>query len=105
MADIIFIKNALSQGCLGSSVGSVSDFGSGRGLTVHELEPCGELSALSTEPALGILSPSLSAPPSLVLSLSLSKINIKKNALSLDHKRVYCYRQEGSYCLNGNLIF
>ena len=89
MADIIFIKNALSQGCLGSSVGSVSDFGSGRGLTVHELEPCGELSALSTEPALG----------------TLSKINIKKNALSLDHKRVYCYRQEGSYCLNGNLIF
>ena len=37
------------------------------------------LTAQSLEPASDSVSPSLSAPPPLMLSLSLSKINIKKN--------------------------
>ena len=49
------------------------DFGSGHGLTVRELKPhmgfCGD----GAEPAWDSLSPSLSAPCSLSLSLSLSQ--------------------------------
>ena len=54
----------------------MSDFGSGHGLAVREFEPHVRLSAVSTEPALDPLAPSLSVPPLLFsLSLSLSKIN------------------------------
>ena len=48
------------------------DFSSGHGLTVGELQPHVGLCADSTESAWGPLSPSLSAPPLLMLSLSLS---------------------------------
>ena len=41
---------------------------------------CSVLTAQSLEPALDSVSPSLSAPPQLTLSLSLSKINIKKKS-------------------------
>ena len=54
------------------------DFGSGHDLTVREMEPRVKLYADSVEPAWDSLSPSLSAPPLLALSLSLSlclKIN------------------------------
>ena len=46
------------------------DFGSGHDLVVYEFEPCIELCADSVEPAWEPLSPSLSAPPPLSLSLS-----------------------------------
>ena len=47
----------------------------------HEFEPCIGFRADSAEPASESVSPSLSAPPLLTLSLSLSKINIKKNSI------------------------
>ena len=47
--------------------------GSGHGLAVHEFKPCVRLYAESTEPAGDSLSPSLSAPPLLTLSLSQNK--------------------------------
>ena len=50
------------------------DFGSGRGLTVHEFEPKIGLCADSMESASDSLSPFPSAPPLLVLSHS-QKIN------------------------------
>ena len=50
-----------------------SDFGSGGDLAVCEFEPCIGLRADSLEPALDSVSPSLSAPPPLVLCLCLSK--------------------------------
>ena len=65
----------------------VSDFGLGHDLMVHEFKHRMGLSAVSREPALDPLSPSLSALSmltslslSISLSLSLSKlINLKKN--------------------------
>ena len=48
------------------------DFGSGHDLEVREFEPCIELCADSAEPDWDSLSPSLFAPPVLVLSLSVS---------------------------------
>ena len=51
------------------------DFGLGHDLTVCEFKPRIRLSALSTELTLDALSPSCSALPMLVFSLSLSKIN------------------------------
>ena len=48
-------------------------FGSGHDLTDHEFEPHVGLCAGSEESAWDFLSPSLSAPPLLMLSLSLSK--------------------------------
>ena len=60
--------------CPGGPVGWASDFSSGHDLTVSEFEPHIRLTAVSAELASYPLSPSLSAPPSLVLSLSLSKI-------------------------------
>ena len=63
------------MGRLGGSVGQASDFGSGHDLTVHEFEPWAsvstELTAWSPEPASDSVSPSLSAPPLLTLSLFL----------------------------------
>ena len=53
-------------------------FGSGHDLMVYESEPRIRLYAGSIKPAWDSLSPSLSAPPPLILSPSLSKINIKK---------------------------
>ena len=46
------------------------DFGSGHDLVVHEFEPHVGLWADSVEPAWDALSPSLSAPPLLVLFFS-----------------------------------
>ena len=68
------------EGCLGGSVNEMSHFGSGHDLVVHEFKPRVVLRVQSLEPASDSVSPSLSAPPLLVLalSLSLSKINIKK---------------------------
>ena len=50
------------------------DFGSGHGLIVREIEPCIGVCTDSVESAWDPLSPSLSVPPLLSLSLSL-KIN------------------------------
>ena len=47
----------------GGSVGWASDLGSGHDLTDPEFKPCIGFIAVSTEPALEPLSPSLSAPP------------------------------------------
>ena len=61
------------MGHLGGSVGWASDFGSGHDLTVHEFEPRVGLCANSSEPeACFRFCVSLSAPPLLMLSLSLS---------------------------------
>ena len=62
------------KGCLGGSVGYVSDFGSGHDLTTCGFEPhCrAVLTAQNPEPASDSVSPSLSAPPPLELALSLS---------------------------------
>ena len=49
------------------------DFGSGRDLMVREIAPRVGLCADGTGPAWESLSPSLSAPPLLVLSLSKNK--------------------------------
>ena len=51
-----------------------SDFSSGHDLTVCEFEPCVRLCVDSSEPepASGSVSPSLSAPPPLALSVCLS---------------------------------
>ena len=59
----------------------MSDFGLGYDFTVHKFEPTSGsvLTAQSLEPASDSLSPSLSALPLLVLSLSLSLSKIKKN--------------------------
>ena len=56
-------------GCLDGSVGLVSNFSSGRDLTVHEFEPHIGLCTDSTDPASDSLSPSHSAPALLMLSL------------------------------------
>ena len=73
------------QRCLGGSVGWAANFGSGHDLTAWRLmssspESGSVLTVQSLEPALDSVSSSLSAPPSLIhaLSLSVSKINIKK---------------------------
>ena len=74
----------------------MSDFSSGHGLEVPEFEPHSiGFSAVSTEPASGPLSPSLSAPPcsharalSLSLSLSLSKINFKIKFIKMHQGRL-----------------
>ena len=49
------------------------EFGSGHDLMVRGFEPCVGLCTGSAEPCWDSLSPSLSVPPLLVLSLSLSK--------------------------------
>ena len=49
------------------------NFGSGHDLMVHEFEPCVGLCDGNAEPAWDSLSPSLSAPPLLSFSLSLSQ--------------------------------
>ena len=61
------------------------DFRSGHDLTVREFEPHVRLPAdsTSTEPAGDSLSPSLSSPPPLSLSL---KINKLKKRLTLKHE-------------------
>ena len=51
----------------------MSDIGSSHDIGVREFEPCIGLDVVGTEPALDLLSPSLSAPPP--LTLSISKIN------------------------------
>ena len=48
-------------------------FGSGRDLMVHGIEPRVELCTHSTEPAWDSLSPSLSVPPLMALSLKINK--------------------------------
>ena len=71
--NLLTLRSNGGLGCLGGSVGRVSNFDSGHDLTVHEFKPCIQLSTDSTEPAVDSLSPSLSAPP--LVMLSLSKIN------------------------------
>ena len=76
--EIIFIKFSLQLKFLrhlGGSVSSVSS--SSHDLAVHEFEPCVRLSAVSVEPTSDPLSSSLHLLHT--PSLSLSKINIKKN--------------------------
>ena len=73
----------LMYGCLGGSVGWASDFGSGLDLVVRGFKPHVELCADSSEPGACFgfcVSLSLCSSPThvLSLSLSLSKINIKK---------------------------
>ena len=59
-------------GRLGGSVGWACDFGSGHDLTVCGFKPRVGLCADSSEPASDSVSPPLSAPPPLMLCLSLS---------------------------------
>ena len=62
---------------LGGSVGWASDLGSGHDLRVRGFKPCTELCADSSEPGppSDSVSPSLSAPPPLVLCFPLSLKN------------------------------
>ena len=61
------------------------DFSSGHDLVVHEMEPYIGVCADSEEPAWDSLSPSLSSPPLLTLSLPQSKyINIKNDKSPLN---------------------
>ena len=62
----------------------MSDFGSGRDLAVRGFEPHVGLSAVSAERALGPLSPSVSAPAPLALSLFLKN----KPTLKIFFKRI-----------------
>ena len=72
----------LPQGCLGGSVGSMSNFSSGHVLTVHEFEPRIE-AELKAKPASDLLSPSLPLLHSRSLSLSLkNKYTLKKKESS-----------------------
>ena len=76
------------MGYLGGSADEASDVGSGHDLTVPEFKPHIELNAVSAKPSSDPLSPSLSVPPlllhtfslsvSLSLSLSLKYVNIFK---------------------------
>ena len=66
------LKNGLNRDAWWLSQLSI-DFGSGHDLLVREFEPPSRLTAVSTELTSDPLSPSLSAPP--LLMLSLSKIN------------------------------
>ena len=59
----------------------MSGFGSGHNLMVHEFEPRIGVAAVRAEPASDHLSPSLSAPPQLVLS-KINKTVKKKVTLS-----------------------
>ena len=72
------IRNLGMLGHLGCSVGWASDFGSGHDLTrfVGSSPASGSgLTAQSLEPLFDSVSPSLSAPPPFMLSVSVSKIN------------------------------
>ena len=65
----------VSLGHLGGSVSRAPDFSSGHDLMVPEIETwvCSVLKAQSLEPASDSVSLSLSAPPPLMLYLSLSQ--------------------------------
>ena len=65
------------MGRLHGSVGWATDFGSGHDLMVRGFEPCvgSVLTAQSLEAALDSVSPPLSAPPLLMLHVSLSLNN------------------------------
>ena len=72
------IKRSGVSGRLGGSLSWASDFGSGHDLTVHEFEPGIRLCADSSEPGACFgfcVSLSLSAPPLLMLCVSLSLNN------------------------------
>ena len=60
-------------------------FGSGHDLMVCGFKPCIRLSAVSVEPTLDPLSPFLSAPP--LLTLSLENKEVFKNENSLNTKK------------------
>ena len=66
------LRYILNAGRLGDSVGPASDFSSGHDLMVHCFEPHVRLWADSMELAWDSLSPTLSTPSLLMLSLSLS---------------------------------
>ena len=71
-SQVLCTKQLLKQGNMGAPRWLSCD------LAVRELEPHIRLGAVSAEPALDPLSPSLSAPHLCIPSLSLSLINIKK---------------------------
>ena len=60
----------------------ILDCGSAHDLRVHRFEPCIRLCADTAEPAWDSLSPSLSAPPLLALSLPLKINKLKKKKKS-----------------------
>ena len=75
----------MQEGRVGGSVGEVSDFGSGHDVTVRDFEPHMGLSVVSAQGPFQILCPPVSLPlPRLLLTLSPSKVNIKKK------KKVTC---------------
>ena len=75
-----FLNIKSSMGCLAGIVGCALDFRSGHDLTIGVFETAsGSVQiAQSLEPASDSVSPSLPIPHSCTLSLSLSKINMKK---------------------------
>ena len=76
------------MGLLDGSVDQASNFGSGHDLTVCDFRPRIGLRADSSEPGSCLrfcVSPSLSDPSLLALSLSLSKINIKNKIKFKNH--------------------
>ena len=74
-----FFKKISQGGHLGGSVGYTSDFSSGHDLAACDSSPASGsvLTTQNLEPALDSVTPSLSAPPPLIPSpsLSLSKVN------------------------------
>ena len=62
------------------------DFGPGHDLTVHECEPHMGLTAVSRDPVSDPLSPSLSVPPPLTRSLSVSQKQV-----DIEKKIVYSF--------------
>ena len=80
----IAVRKKSILGCLGSSVGKVSNFSSGHDLTAREFKPHIRLCADSSE--FGVcfrFGHRLSAPPLLTFSLPLSLSSIK-----LKHKKI-----------------
>ena len=60
------------------------DFGSGHDLTVPGIEPQVRLCTNSEEPAWDSLSPSLSVPPLVTLSLKINKYTFNKYILNVE---------------------
>ena len=98
------IKKVKGQGCLGGSVGWVSNFGSSHDLTVHGSEPRVRLCADSAEPGacfrFCVSSPSLSAPPPLALALSLSLKNKHSKKIFLNQEGLSFLSETGTALLD-----
>ena len=87
---LIFLNHTI-QGRLGGSISHASNFGSGHELVVWEFRPRIRLSAVSIGPTLDPLSPCLSAPPPLTLTLS-KKI-----------KKMFPFKKTQMGCLGGSV--